>query len=177
MRSNVADFPAKFDADTSSTAAAVAQSSNKTSSSDATDDRLDDGTSIRFDEANADATDEQPTDGVDDNTAIWFHQHHGRVHHFIGYYENSGEGVDHYVRKLKEFADARGYVYGRHYGPHDLDNAQWVLPGAASAVEVARQLGVKGAGKEAGFPARGATLPAPRDRFEESSADCTPRGT
>ena len=70
MRSNVADFPAKFDADTSSMAAAVAQSSNKTSSSDATDDRLDDGTSIRFDEANADATDEQPTDGVDDNTAL-----------------------------------------------------------------------------------------------------------
>lgn len=80
--------------------------------------------------------------GVDDNTSVWFHQHHGRVHHFIGYYENSGEGVDHYARKLKELASDRGYTYGKHYGPHDLDNSQWVLPGAAAAVDVARQLGI-----------------------------------
>jgi hypothetical protein len=80
--------------------------------------------------------------GVDDNTAIWFHQHRGNVHHFIAYYENSGEGVDHYARKLREFASERGYTYGTHYGPHDLDNSQWVLPGAQSAVEVARNLGV-----------------------------------
>ncbi len=80
--------------------------------------------------------------GVDDNTSVWFHQNQGRVHHFIDYYENSGEGVDHYARKLKDLAAARGYTYGKHYGPHDLDNSQWVLPGAAAAVEVARQLGI-----------------------------------
>jgi len=80
--------------------------------------------------------------GVDDNTSIWFHQSQGVSHHFVGYYENSGEGVDHYARKLKEYAADRGYTYGKHYGPHDLDNAQWVLPGAESAVVVARNLGV-----------------------------------
>ena len=81
--------------------------------------------------------------GVDDNTSIWFHQSHGRMHHFIGYYENSGEGVDHYVRKVREFAEDRGYTYGKHYGPHDLDNSQWVLPGAEAAVDVARRLGLQ----------------------------------
>lgn len=80
--------------------------------------------------------------GVDDNTSIWFHQSLGRVHHFVDYYENSGEGLDHYARKLKELAGDRGYTYGTHYGPHDLDNRQWVLPGAKATVDVARQLGI-----------------------------------
>lgn len=80
--------------------------------------------------------------GVDDNTSVWFHQSHGRTHHFIHYYENNGEGVDHYVRKLRELAEDRGFIYGTHFGPHDLDNSQWVLPGADAAVDVARKLGL-----------------------------------
>lgn len=81
--------------------------------------------------------------GKSDDTAIWFHQNHGRMHHFIDYYQNSGEGVEFYARFLREKAQERGFVYGVHYGPHDLDNSHWVLPGAQAVVDVARGLGIQ----------------------------------
>ena len=56
--------------------------------------------------------------GVGDNTAIWFYQKVGNEIHLIDYYENSGEGLEHYVKVLRD----RGYDYGYHYGPHDIDN-------------------------------------------------------
>lgn len=80
--------------------------------------------------------------GKDDPTAIWFFQAHGQMIHLIHYFEDSGEGTDYYVRKIKEIGDQRGFLYGRHYGPHDLDNSHWVLPGAEASVDVARRLGL-----------------------------------
>jgi hypothetical protein len=80
--------------------------------------------------------------GKDDNTAIWFFQAHGQMVHFVHYYENSGEGVEFYARKIKEIAEQRGFVYGRHYGPHDLDNSHWILPGSDAIVDVARRVGI-----------------------------------
>ena len=53
--------------------------------------------------------------GVDDSTSIWFLQAIGKELRFIDYYENSGEGMVHYAKMLKE----RGYNYGDHYMPHD----------------------------------------------------------
>ena len=35
-----------------------------------------------------------------------------------------------------------GWMYGVHYGPHDLDNSNWILPNAESALHVARRLGL-----------------------------------
>ncbi len=81
--------------------------------------------------------------GVDDETAVWFFQARGPRYHFLAYYENSGEGVDHYVAKLAELAAQRGWNYGRHLGPHDLDNKQWALPGASSALDMAGKLGLR----------------------------------
>lgn len=80
--------------------------------------------------------------GKGDNTCIWFHQSHGQMHHFVDYYENSGEGVEHYAKILRERQIARNWTYGKHYGPHDLDNSHWVLPGAKAVVDVARGLGI-----------------------------------
>lgn len=56
--------------------------------------------------------------GVGDSTAIWFYQKVGNEIHLIDYYENSGEGLEHYVKELRK----RGYDYGYHYAPHDIDN-------------------------------------------------------
>ncbi len=53
--------------------------------------------------------------GVGDATAIWFFQVVGGEKRFIDYYENSGVGLEHYVRILKE----RDYTYGTHFLPHD----------------------------------------------------------
>lgn len=80
--------------------------------------------------------------GKDDNTSVWFFQAHGRVIHMIDYYENSGEGVDHYAKMLTARAVERGYLYGTHYGPHDLDSTHWTMPGAEATVDVARRLGI-----------------------------------
>ena len=56
--------------------------------------------------------------GMHDYTAIWFVQQVGRGEvHVIDFYQNQGEGLPHYINTLQE----RGYVYGNHYGPHDLE--------------------------------------------------------
>ena len=54
--------------------------------------------------------------GINDSTAIIFAQilpHETRI---IDFYENSGEGLTHYIKMLKE----KPYVYGEHYAPHDI---------------------------------------------------------
>lgn len=80
--------------------------------------------------------------GKDDNTAIWFFQAHGQLIHHVDYYENSGEGTEHYARYCKRLALERGFLYGTHYGPHDLDNSLWVLPGSKTVKDVAGELGI-----------------------------------
>lgn len=56
--------------------------------------------------------------GMHDYTAIWFIQQvHRGVVHVIDFYQNQGEGLPHYIREL----DQKGYTYGNHYGPHDLE--------------------------------------------------------
>jgi len=59
--------------------------------------------------------------GMDDSTTIWFFQVCGREIHFIDYLEESGEGLQFYVEKLKEKKDAGKWIYGKHYLPHDVE--------------------------------------------------------
>lgn len=56
-----------------------------------------------------------------DETAIWLEQDHGAQPIFKRYYENSGEGIEHYLRWLKAWADDHGLIFGKHYLPHDGD--------------------------------------------------------
>lgn len=55
--------------------------------------------------------------GLNDEMAIWFHQRIGLQNRFIRYYENYGESFSHYVNEMQK----HGYVWGRHYLPHDGD--------------------------------------------------------
>lgn len=59
--------------------------------------------------------------GYFDETAIWLEQDHGQRPTFIGYYENSGEGIEHYIQWLKQWAAEHNVTFGRHYLPHDGD--------------------------------------------------------
>lgn len=59
--------------------------------------------------------------GRGDMTAIWFHQLATMQHRFIRYYENSGEDLIHYVLFLQRMAAEHGYIYGKHYLPHEAD--------------------------------------------------------
>ena len=76
--------------------------------------------------------------GIRDSTAIWFSQSlkSGEVR-LIDYYENSGEGLGHYVGILQQ----RGYVYGRHIAPHDIEVRE-LGAGGKSRRESARALGI-----------------------------------
>lgn len=53
--------------------------------------------------------------GVGDSTAIWFWQVAPNGIRVIDYYENSGQGLPHYVAELL----SRGYRYGEDWVPHD----------------------------------------------------------
>lgn len=72
--------------------------------------------------------------GVGDSTAIWFVRQVGTEYHVIDYYENSGEGLRHYMKVLKD----RGYTYGQHFAPHDIDNREFGSD-AQSRREIARK--------------------------------------
>ena len=56
--------------------------------------------------------------GIDDSTAIWFFQvTKSGEWRWLEYFEDSGAGLEHYVKALR----AREYVYGNHYLPHDVE--------------------------------------------------------
>ena len=75
--------------------------------------------------------------GMHDYTAIWFVQNVGRGDiHVIDYYQNQGEGLPHYARVM----DEKNYLYGNHYGPHDLEVRE--LGTGKSRREAAHGLGI-----------------------------------
>jgi phage terminase large subunit len=62
--------------------------------------------------------------GRRDSTAIWFIQCVGTERRLIDYYETSGVTLDHYagvlLDKRRSMANPKGYIYGNHYLPHDI---------------------------------------------------------
>lgn len=75
--------------------------------------------------------------GYDDATSIWFFQQHHSEVRIIDYYENSGEGLLHYIKVLQ----SKGYLYGKHYGPWDLTIHD--LGTGKTRIETARDMGLK----------------------------------
>ena len=75
--------------------------------------------------------------GMGDATSLWFSQHTktGEVR-LVDYYEASGEGLPHYVSVLQQ----KGYAYGEHYAPHDIQVRE--LSSGRSRWEVAQGLGI-----------------------------------
>lgn len=77
--------------------------------------------------------------GMDDSTAIWFVQKIGEWYHVIDYYEMSGEGLPHYAGVLAK----RGYVYDRHFFPHDGVVRDWSGSGETRASTAHKLLGIR----------------------------------
>ena len=75
--------------------------------------------------------------GVGDATAIWFIQQSGAEVRVIDYYEATGEGLPHYAAVL----DKKGYLYGRHVAPHDIQVRE--LGSGKSRLEIAAGLGIR----------------------------------
>jgi phage terminase large subunit len=76
--------------------------------------------------------------GMGDSTAIWFTQslRSGEVR-VVDYYETTGEGIPQLAAMLK----AKGYVYGQHWGPHDIVVQEFGT--GKTRVETAREFGLK----------------------------------
>lgn len=53
--------------------------------------------------------------GAGDGTAIWFHQRVGFENRFLDFEEAWGESYSFFIQKMQ----AKGYVWGTHYLPHD----------------------------------------------------------
>ena len=75
--------------------------------------------------------------GISDAMSIWFTQNIGREVHVIDYLEQSGEGLPWFARQLQE----RGYVYGTHNAPHDIQVRE--LGSGKSRLETAAALGIR----------------------------------
>lgn len=74
--------------------------------------------------------------GIGDSTAVIFVQNVGRAVHVIDYFEARNEGLPFYARMLAE----RGYLYGDHHAPHDIEVRE--LGSGKSRREVAYELGI-----------------------------------
>ena len=72
--------------------------------------------------------------GFSDDAAIWLGQDHGEQMRFVSYYENSGEGIEHYIRWLKEWAEDNNATFGNHYMPHDGDRKTFWTPEGSVAL-------------------------------------------
>ena len=78
--------------------------------------------------------------GSGDGTGIWLHQKIGLTHRFIGYIEGWGEPYDYYIQKLQ----AKGYVWGTHYLPHDAGHKRQQGARVVSPADMLKELGIAG---------------------------------
>lgn len=77
--------------------------------------------------------------GSGDGTAIWLHQRVGHMDHFIGFIEGWGEPYSYYVKRLQD----TGYVWGRHYLPHDAGHVRQGQLRNSSPKEMLEELGLR----------------------------------
>jgi len=75
--------------------------------------------------------------GINDTMAIGFFQRTTTELRMIDFYENKNNGIDHYVKVLKD----KPYVYSKHFAPHDIKVRE--LSDGKSRLEKAEALGIK----------------------------------
>lgn len=75
--------------------------------------------------------------GRNDSMAIWFMQYVHNEYRFIRYYENSGESIQFYLKKMREFE----YSYSTIYLPHDANIIDLTNADNKSRKQVVEDLG------------------------------------
>lgn len=74
--------------------------------------------------------------GLDDSTAMWFVQKYRNEIRYIDYYENSDEGLPHYIKIMQD----KNYLYGKIWFPHDIKVRE--LTSGQSRYETLKRMGV-----------------------------------
>ena len=116
--------------------------------------------------------------GMNDMMSIAWVQRQGPWVNVIDYYENNGEGLEHYARKLQEKQDERDLIYGRHIWPHD-GNVQIMDEKGRHRTEVMVDLGYEMEIVPRGFINDGITAVRrmlPKMRFDKSRCDVLVKG-
>lgn len=75
--------------------------------------------------------------GIGDATAIGFFQLVNNEIRMIDYYEDTGQGLDHYIKVVKE----KPYIYDRHIAPHDIAVREFST--GKSRLEMAEDMGIE----------------------------------
>jgi hypothetical protein len=75
-----------------------------------------------------------------DSMSIWLFQAIGKEIRLIGYYENNGKGMEHYIQWLNQYASTNNVMLGQHLAPHDIEVRE--LTSGRSRKEVAREMGI-----------------------------------
>lgn len=84
--------------------------------------------------------------GIGDATAIWIMQPKPTTDNrdgwldMVHYYENQGEGVEHYINYLHDFSRKTKAFFKMHFAPHDVENRTWVS--GRTILEESRNLGI-----------------------------------
>jgi hypothetical protein len=74
-------------------------------------------------------------------TAIWFHQSDGVRHRQIDYYEEEAGSLQGACALIHQKRAERGFTYGEHLGPHDIESTEWAADGK-DRKSIAADLGV-----------------------------------
>lgn len=79
-----------------------------------------------------------------DRNSIWWFQHDGVRFRWLDYHEAGGENIAYYASVLEDKRIERKFVYGTHYGPHDLRQRVWgnTSPQPKTMEDIAREAGV-----------------------------------
>jgi len=78
--------------------------------------------------------------GISDAMSIWTMQLLGNELRMVDYYENTGEGLAHYINYLHDLRDRYNFTYTSHYAPHDI--AVRELSTGVSREVTARKMGI-----------------------------------
>lgn len=77
--------------------------------------------------------------GSSDGAGVWLKQRIGLQERFIGYIEGWGEPYAYYVQKLQ----ATGYIWGKHYMPHDAGHVRQGAVVNLSPMQMVKDLGLQ----------------------------------
>ena len=78
--------------------------------------------------------------GKTDGTAIWFHQYVNGMNRFIRFFEGWDEPYSYFVAEMQR----HGYVWGKHYLPHDAYHKRQGQNDNKTAAEMLNELGITG---------------------------------
>jgi len=79
--------------------------------------------------------------GMNDSTSIWVFQMARSGPQIIDFIESSGQPLSYYARELRDRAEHHNWVFGTHYGPHDLMQRQ--LSTGNTLLQTASSLGIR----------------------------------